>query len=272
MNSGGYNLVEKPGPGFNTQTTDILSQSANLLPLANNGGPTFTCAIGCNSPALDAGDPSSTVLFDQRYLPRPYGTAIDIGAYEFLGSSASVSIQGPTTACLFDCIELFSSVSPAGGSYEWSLSNYPGAPVISTGPTAFFEALQFPTEVTLTYTDQYGCEFSAVHILTNPSSCTYSGPSCMSKSHFEEEETVSEPKISLIPNPAGNHAFVHLEEFDFSTGRLNASIFDSQGKLFGTQELMGNETQLDITHLPSGIYLLRVSGNGVLQTIRFVKQ
>jgi len=55
-----------------------------LLPLANNGGPTRTHALGSGSPAVDAGNNSAGLTTDQRGsgFPRIVGPAPDIGAFE----------------------------------------------------------------------------------------------------------------------------------------------------------------------------------------------
>jgi hypothetical protein len=55
-----------------------------LLPLANNGGPTRTHALSVGSPALDAGNNLANLATDQRgaAFPRVLGAAADIGAFE----------------------------------------------------------------------------------------------------------------------------------------------------------------------------------------------
>ena len=55
-----------------------------LLPLANNGGPTRTHALGVGSPALDTGNNVANLPTDQRGVafPRVLGAAADIGAFE----------------------------------------------------------------------------------------------------------------------------------------------------------------------------------------------
>jgi hypothetical protein len=54
-----------------------------LGPLADNGGPTLTMALGAGSPAIDIVVPSAGCLpTDQRGAPRPQGVACDAGAYE----------------------------------------------------------------------------------------------------------------------------------------------------------------------------------------------
>jgi CSLREA domain-containing protein len=53
-----------------------------LGPLADNGGPTQTMALGVGSPAIDAGDDATCEAVDQRGVSRPQGVHCDIGAYE----------------------------------------------------------------------------------------------------------------------------------------------------------------------------------------------
>lgn len=62
-----------------TLTTDPL-----LGPLANNGGPTLTHALGAGSPAIDTGNNGASLTTDQRGVgfARVVGAAADIGAFE----------------------------------------------------------------------------------------------------------------------------------------------------------------------------------------------
>jgi parallel beta-helix repeat protein len=55
-----------------------------LGPLADNGGPTQTCALLAGSPAIDTGSNPAGLAYDQRGsgYPRVLGTQADIGAYE----------------------------------------------------------------------------------------------------------------------------------------------------------------------------------------------
>ena len=70
-----------------TGTGNISTDTPMLGLLADNGGPTFTHASLSGSPAINAGDPSTTFSsseFDQRGLPfsRFSNRRIDIGAFE----------------------------------------------------------------------------------------------------------------------------------------------------------------------------------------------
>ena len=63
---------------------DTLSADPQLLPLADNGGPTRTHALAATSPAIDAGNNDGLHEFDQRGsgYARTNGIATDIGAFE----------------------------------------------------------------------------------------------------------------------------------------------------------------------------------------------
>lgn len=78
----GHNLVQtQQSCGFvNGVNGDVVGQAPMLETLKSNGGKTRTHALLPGSPARDAGDTTLTV--DQRGLPRPGGSAKDIGAYE----------------------------------------------------------------------------------------------------------------------------------------------------------------------------------------------
>jgi uncharacterized delta-60 repeat protein len=90
----GYNLSSDDGGGFLTATGDQINTDPKLGPLQDNGGPTFTHAPACNSPAIDHGKNFSAAATDQRgagfartfdglIVPNaPGGDGTDIGAIE----------------------------------------------------------------------------------------------------------------------------------------------------------------------------------------------
>ena len=79
----GYNL-SSDGTGPNNGTTDQINTDPMLGPLADNGGPTFTHAIDCDSPAVDKGSNPTSLTYDQRGpgFDRTVGSATDVGAFE----------------------------------------------------------------------------------------------------------------------------------------------------------------------------------------------
>jgi hypothetical protein len=89
MLDGGQNIqYPRLKPGFDNEvnnniTANPIYADPILLPLADNGGPTWTRALGAGSPAIDAGSPATCPVRDQRgYLRQG---VCDIGPYEFGG-------------------------------------------------------------------------------------------------------------------------------------------------------------------------------------------
>jgi len=81
---GGNNLIGSSSPTV-TLPADGLTGDPRLAPLAQNGGPSRTHALLDDSPAIDAGSNEDGLAFDQRgpAFVRTYGSAPDIGAFEF---------------------------------------------------------------------------------------------------------------------------------------------------------------------------------------------
>jgi hypothetical protein len=78
---------------------DTLHADPHLRALAYNGGPTRTHALDAASPAIDAGDNPTNLLFDQRGtdFPRVSGAAADIGAFEVQATPPlAVGVAVPT--------------------------------------------------------------------------------------------------------------------------------------------------------------------------------
>src|SRR5207248_3048941 len=90
-----------------------------LLPLANNGGPTQTHALPASSPAVDAGDNSACPQTDQRGLTRPFdgnfnGIAIcDGGAFELRGGPPAV-VTGAASGVSANGATVAGTVNPGG--------------------------------------------------------------------------------------------------------------------------------------------------------------
>jgi hypothetical protein len=82
ITDGGFNISSDGSANFNSGSSFNLTDP-RLEPLANYGGPTLTMALRPNSPAIDFGGVDGAPSIDQRGFSRPFGSGIDIGAYEF---------------------------------------------------------------------------------------------------------------------------------------------------------------------------------------------
>jgi hypothetical protein len=86
VTSHGYNVSSDDGGGNLNGPGDQINTDPLLVPLQDNGGPTFTHALLPGSPAIDAGDPIVTgpSFSDQRgaRFRRVFNGRIDIGSFE----------------------------------------------------------------------------------------------------------------------------------------------------------------------------------------------
>lgn len=82
ISSLGYNVSSDTYCSAFTQTGDKQNKNANLGPLANNGGPTWTHLPLLPSPLINKGLNDANIPTDQRNAPRPVGPKSDIGAVE----------------------------------------------------------------------------------------------------------------------------------------------------------------------------------------------
>jgi beta-glucanase (GH16 family) len=81
--SGGHN-VGSDGTCNLSAAGDQPNTDPVIGPLGDNGGPTWTHALQAGSPAIDAADDAVCPATDQRGVPRPQGTACDVGSYEYV--------------------------------------------------------------------------------------------------------------------------------------------------------------------------------------------
>ncbi len=86
----GNNLFSNSSGGSGYAPTDILNVDPQLGPLADNGGPTLTMALLPSSPAIDTGDNTNALEWDQRGpgFPRMVNGTVDIGAFEVQSTHA----------------------------------------------------------------------------------------------------------------------------------------------------------------------------------------
>ncbi len=105
----GHNLSSDVTCNF-TNAGSLNNTFALLGSLTNNGGPTFTLALLPGSRAIDNGDTTTAPATDQRGVPRPFGRAADIGAYEY----NSPDNPGPSSV-VTECTESALRAALSGG-------------------------------------------------------------------------------------------------------------------------------------------------------------
>jgi hypothetical protein len=142
FSSENYNLIQTTAGmslvGGTSHT--LIGVDPLLAPLANNGGPTRTCALRAGSPAIDQGKNWGPAT-DQRGAPRPYdfssisnpagGDASDIGAFEL--GRPTLTIQRFANAAVLSWPSYYvdftlQSVTDINASNSWA--NVAGIPVV----------------------------------------------------------------------------------------------------------------------------------------------
>jgi|GEM_PF-1523172 len=79
---------------------------------------------------------------------------------------------------------------------------------------------------------------------------------------------MSENNIKLYPNPAKDH--VNIE---FATGNdysANVSIFDAQGRIAMEEIISNGNTQLNVSNLKQGVYIVRITTSNNNKTVKLV--
>jgi hypothetical protein len=148
----GHNINSDGSANF-TSGTSFNFTDPLLLPLADNGGLTWTMALQHDSPAIDFGDPNGAPAIDQRGISRPFGSGVDIGAFELNSEpplTLLVTISGDEAEISFDA-EADSVYELQAGSVlgEWStietITSAQGTVTRSlevTGTARFFKVIQ----------------------------------------------------------------------------------------------------------------------------------
>jgi hypothetical protein len=136
LTSLGRNIDSGTDCGLSDTTAGQADQSNTnplLGPLENNGGPTMSLALGAGSPALDrvpasAADCPST---DQRGVPRPQGSACDIGAFELQVPPRCSNVSARTAPGGSAITVALNCTANAPGALSYSLASQPSHGTLS---------------------------------------------------------------------------------------------------------------------------------------------
>ena len=131
----GYNLIGQTDNSSGWINTDRTGTSMApldplLSPLQDNGGPTWTHALASNSPAINAGDPFASELYDQRGTMRDAFGHYDIGAFQtqevarFRVLAPSVVTAGETFAVTVIALDNWGNRVPYVDNLHFSSSDF----------------------------------------------------------------------------------------------------------------------------------------------------
>jgi hypothetical protein len=164
--------------------------------------------------------------------------------------TASITASGPTSFCAGDSVVLNATTNTPGSTFSWKrYSN-----VIAGATSA-------------TYSAKITGKYKAV--VTSPAGCVRASNAINVAVVCREVARLPESEASVFPNPASDELFV-------SGGETDARIVlcNIMGKILYETELNAGEEQLrmDISGLPSGLYLVSVISASHNEVFRIVKQ
>jgi hypothetical protein len=104
-------------------------------------------------------------------------------------------------------------------------------------------------------------------VKTNSNGCVQ--PGCM-QAVSVQEHLQANLALKIYPNPVVDQLNI---ESNFEQGQLQLQISDMQGRtVHNEQQPVNTEIQLQLSHLPAGMYLLRIQNGQQSAWARFVKQ
>jgi hypothetical protein len=83
-------------------------------------------------------------------------------------------------------------------------------------------------------------------------------------------ETINNTRISIYPNPTKGLVNVNIQLSVSDIARIK--LYDIQGKLLMDNNNPGTMTEVDLSGLPSGIYLMQIFVNNKPATWKIIKQ
>ena len=81
----------------------------------------------------------------------------------------------------------------------------------------------------------------------------------------------AEPTMVAYPNPTTSKVLLEITEPSFS-GKASISLYNTVGKALHSTTIDGKHTSIDLSSYPTGVYFLSVSVDGVLKTIKIMKE
>lgn len=120
--------------------------------------------------------------------------------------------------------------------------------------------------------DNNGCRYGTTIILIGKNT-NATGKECISiaPKDMDEEATVFQ-NIKIYPNPTEGILKVEITYFSGNEKtEINANLFNNDGKHILNTVFISN-TEIDISMLPNGIYILNLNTNKQKETIKIIKK
>jgi hypothetical protein len=118
------------------------------------------------------------------------------------------------------------------------------------------------------------CEYLArpdanIEILFNASGCRWKGEVELACGFGVTENNSSNYLMTISPNPSSTRITI---ETTASTPKFLISIFNLNGQEVLSQQITESKTEIDISHLPCGIYFVKLTSDDTVKVLKIVKE
>jgi hypothetical protein len=173
-------------------------------------------------------------------------------------------------------IDYYKFVITTGGTATVTLTTLPGdydIQLLSSNGTTQLAISQNggTTSETISRTYTAGTYYLRVYGYNGANSATvcYTLKVQLGTASREENEMTVSDKISVFPNPVSNSLTVQMNGV---SGLADIRVFDIYGKMVMQQRTANFKTQLDVSKLPAGVYMIKIKDNKKEISTKIVKE
>lgn len=237
----GITIFASATPHVNLGADKNLCEGQNLTLSSGFPGAATIWSTGATTPAIDV-DSTGTYTVQVTLLTG----CSDIDTVQVnVNPNPVVDLGADTTLC--EGLTLTLVAGNPGSTYLWSTGA--ATPTIEVSETDLYE---------VTVTNTFGCSVA--------SDVAVSSIVCVGT---EEANLLSQ--VNVFPNPTSGKLFIRSSEALLSPMRI--SVFNTAGQLVLTQQSVSDQqSELDLSAMPKGLYLLRLQSGEKAATVRVAVQ
>ena len=202
-------------------------------------------------------------------VPADGPNVLTIGAVNSTGNYASFSSRGPTSDNRLKpdvCVQGqgASYINTSGTIAAGNGTSY-SSPLLAGGVACLWQALPGKTNAEII---QYVKESASIYTTPNYE-LGYGIPNLELARSLSISELKLNETISIYPNPSTDNIKVNLPK---SMEYASVVVFNVLGKKVIAQEVNATDNIIKVSHLNSGVYLLKVTNGNVSKTLKLVKE
>jgi hypothetical protein len=176
--------------------------------------------------------------------------------------SAPTTLTGPTAVCPSAAGLVYSTTAVTGAStYTWTVPT--GASITAGAGTSSITVKWGTVAGSLTVKAGNACGTNAT-----AKSLAVTLVACRTAGEEPSDELVLTPEVMVYPNPGKDIFQVRTQGLEGSQLRVT----DVLGRQILRTEIQMNETQVELSQMPSGTYFFRIEGNTVNKVVKVVKR